>query len=84
MLTSVMRGHVREPVVVTEQKMGESGHVEKSVKVVKTQPTVKERMAAAEMLARRYGILDGDGGDCGVDFFGEEKIADSSDVNDDE
>ena len=83
MLTSVMRGRLREPVVVTEQKMGESGHVEKSVKVVKTQPTVKERMAAAEMLARRYGILDGDGGDCGAEFFGEEKIADG-DVSDDE
>ena len=83
MLTSVMRGRLCEPVVVTEQKMGESGHVEKSVKVVKTQPTVKERMAAAEMLARRYGILDGDGGDCGVEFFGEEKIADG-DVSDDE
>ena len=83
MLTSVMRGRLREPVVVTEQKMGESGHVEKSVKVVKTQPTVKERMAAAEMLARRYGILDGDGGECGVDIFGEEKIVDG-DVSDDE
>ena len=89
-MTSVMRGKVREPVVVSEQRVGESGHMEKSVKVLKTQPSVKERMAAAEMLARRYGILDDGGSGSGVEFYGEEKFADGGDemtdigVNNDE
>lgn len=74
MLTSVMRGDVRDPVVVVEQRTGKEGKTEKRARVIKKSASVKERMSAAEMLARRYGILDGDNDDSGVIIVGEERF----------
>ena len=76
MLTSVMRGDVGEPVIVVEQTTGTTGKVEKSARIVEKRASVRERMSAAEMLARRYGILSpSESGDGGVEFYGEDKIA---------
>ena len=73
MLTSVMRGGIREPVVVLEQLTGTSGKTERAARVIEKSASVKERMSAAEMLARRYGILDGDGEES-VLITGEEAL----------
>ena len=82
MLTSVMRGRIRESVVVIEQKAGSTGKVEKAARVVEKRASVRERMSAAEMLARRYGILDGSDADS-VEFVGEEKILTGDDETED-
>jgi hypothetical protein len=74
MLTSVMRGCVREPVVVVEQLTGASGKTERAARVIEKSASVKERMSAAEMLARRYGIFNGDGGMRQTVIVGEEKL----------
>ena len=83
MLTSVMRGRIREPVVVLEQKTGTAGKVEKAARVVEKRASVRERMSAAEMLARRYGILDGSDAD-GIEFVGEDKILTSDEYDEDD
>lgn len=75
MLTSVMRGDVHDPVVVVEQRTGKEGKTERRARVISKSASVKERMSAAEMLARRYGIFNGDGDDEeSVIFVGEEKF----------
>ncbi len=84
MLTSVMRGDVRDPVVVVEQRTGKEGKTEKRARVIKKSASVKERMSAAEMLARRYGILDGDNDDSGVIIVGEELFDGTDEDNYDE
>ncbi len=84
MLTSVMRGDVHDPVVVVEQRTGKEGKTEKRARVIKKSASVKERMSAAEMLARRYGILDTDKEDSGVILVGEERFTDEEDFTDDE
>lgn len=84
MLTSVMRGDVRDPVVVVEQRTGKEGKTEKRARVIKKSASVKERMSAAEMLARRYGILDGDREDSGVILVGEERFDEADEINCDE
>lgn len=84
MLTSVMRGDVRDPVVVVEQRTGKEGKTEKRARVIKKSASVKERMSAAEMLARRYGILDGDRDDSGVILVGEERFDDAEEISFDE
>lgn len=84
MLTSVMRGDVHDPVVVVEQRTGKEGKTEKRARVIKKSASVKERMSAAEMLARRYGILDGDGEDSGVILVGDERFTDETDFTYDE
>lgn len=84
MLTSVMRGDVRDPVVVVEQRTGKEGKTEKRARVIKKSASVKERMSAAEMLARRYGILDGDREDSGVILVGEERFDETDEINCDE
>lgn len=84
MLTSVMRGDVHDPVVVVEQRTGKEGKTEKRARVIKKSASVKERMSAAEMLARRYGILEGDGEDSGVILVGEERFTDAEDFTDNE
>lgn len=84
MLTSVMRGDVHDPVVVVEQRTGKEGKTEKRARVIKKSASVKERMSAAEMLARRYGILDGDRDDSGVILVGEELFGNGDAVFEDE
>ncbi len=84
MLTSVMRGDVRDPVIVVEQRTGKEGKTEKRARVIKKSASVKERMSAAEMLARRYGILDGDSDDSGVILVGEERFDDAEEISFDE
>ncbi len=75
MLTSVMRGDVHDPVVVVEQRTGKEGKTERCARVINKSASVKERMSAAEMLARRYGIFNGEGDDHdSVIFVGEEKF----------
>lgn len=82
MLTSVMRGCVREPVVVVEQLTGPSGKTERAARVIEKSASVKERMSAAEMLARRYGIFNSDGGGLGQTLIGgEEKLLSDGDDN---
>lgn len=84
MLTSVMRGDVRDPVVVVEQRTGKEGKTEKRARVIKKSASVKERMSAAEMLARRYGILEGDRDDSGVILVGEELFTEADGTDYDE
>lgn len=76
LLTSVMRGDVHDPVIVVEQKTGADGKTQKLARVINKSASVKERMSAAEMLARRYGILHVGEEDSGVILYGEEKITD--------
>lgn len=52
-LTSVMRGEVCEETVVVEAK----GDFESKARVVKKQVTPKDRNKAAELLAKRHGLL---------------------------
>lgn len=85
MLTSVMRGDVHDPVVVVEQRTGKEGKTERRARVINKSASVKERMNAAEMLARRYGIFNGDGGDDeGVVFVGEDRLLDDEESEFDE
>ncbi len=85
MLTSVMRGDVRDPVIVLEQRTGKEGKTEKRARVIKKSASVKERMSAAEMLARRYGILDGDrDGEGGTALVGEEQFGEGDEFFDGE
>lgn len=74
MLTSVMRGDVHDPVVVVEQRTGKEGKTERRARVINKSASVKERMSAAEMLARRYGILDGSEDEADVIIYGEDKL----------
>lgn len=74
LLTSVMRGDVHDPVVVVEQKTGANGKTQRKARVINKSASVKERMSAAEMLARRYGILETEKEDSGVILFGEDAI----------
>lgn len=78
LLTSVMRGNVHDPVIVVEQKTGANGKTQKKARVIKKSASVKERMSAAEMLARKYRIFEsGEGNEddeAEVILFGEEKI----------
>ena len=52
-LTSVMRGEILEETVVVESK----GDFESKARVVKKQVTPKDRNKAAELLAKRHGLL---------------------------
>lgn len=81
LLTSVMRGDVHDPVIVVEQKTGEDGKTQKLARVINKSASVKERMSAAEMLARRYRILESSEEETGVILYGEESIEDGT-VND--
>ncbi len=74
MLTSVMRGDVHDPVVVVEQRTGKEGKTERRARVINKSASVKERMSAAEMLARRYGILDGSEEEADVIIYGEDRL----------
>ena len=71
-----MRGDVHDPVVVVEQKTGANGKTQRKARVINKSASVKERMSAAEMLARRYGILETDKEEAGVILFGEDAITD--------
>ncbi len=87
MLTSVMRGAVHDPVVVIEQRTGKEGKTERRARVIKKSASVKERMNAAEMLARRYGIFNGGGGSDGYEgviFVGEDRLTDGGSDDDEE
>lgn len=52
-LTSVMRGEIQEEVIVVEG----DGDGYSSAKIMKKQISEKDRLKAAELLAKRYGIL---------------------------
>lgn len=55
-LTAVMRGQTEATVIVTERR--DDGTT--VARLMKKQPSEKERIRAAELLARRYGLLKGD------------------------
>ena len=52
-LTSAMRGEIEEEVVVVES----IGDYESRARIIKKQLSAKERIRAAELLAKRYGLL---------------------------
>ena len=52
-LTSAMRGEIQEEVVVVESV----GDFQSEARIVKKEVSAKERIKAAELLAKRYGLL---------------------------
>lgn len=52
-LTSMMRGEIKEEVVVVEN----IGDYESKAKIVEKQASAKERIRAAELLGRRYALF---------------------------
>ncbi len=52
-LTAAMRGEIEEEVVVVES----IGDYESRARIIKKQLSAKERIRAAELLAKRYGLL---------------------------
>ncbi len=74
LLTSVMRGDVCDPVVVMEQRTGKEGKIEKRARVINKTASVKERMSAAELLGRRYGLLSSEDDGDGIIIYGEENL----------
>ena len=52
-ITSVVRGEVKDPIVVTEGK----GDGYSQARIVNKPAGLKERLSAAEKLMKRYGLL---------------------------
>lgn len=55
-LTAVMRGETQEETVVIE---GQGEGMSKS-RIIKKQPSEKDRLKAGELLAKRFGLLTAD------------------------
>lgn len=57
-LTSVLRGQERENTTISRMRKGKSGKMEPtgSAKVISSGASVKDRVRAAELLAKRFGL----------------------------